>query len=242
VEAARERFSLAPEGSVLAGLAAGSSAADKADASLASLEEESVLGGSIPGALEDDDESRDDDERSSSAERGGAALRGPRPSDEGVQLTTTSVHDLDSEDEEDGFAPLQGDEDDDEGDHSRDRGARDRDGAEAGMDLDDDRSPADDDEDEGVERGAEPEASDKDWHERTLRMMQFCQQNLQESDSFTYQDLAARSRRRIVASLFFEILQLKTWDRIHLHQDEPYSSIAVSRGPKFDDPIPNARS
>mmetsp|Transcript_36913 Transcript_36913/g.60020 ORF Transcript_36913/g.60020 Transcript_36913/m.60020 type:complete len:700 (+) Transcript_36913:250-2349(+) len=80
--------------------------------------------------------------------------------------------------------------------------------------------------------------TESNWHQRTVNMMKLCSRLLEDKEELTYQSLAKGRKRRTVASCFFEILQLKTWDRIELSQDAPYENIIISRGPKFDDPLP----
>jgi cohesin complex subunit SCC1 len=45
--------------------------------------------------------------------------------------------------------------------------------------------------------------------------------------------------RRNAASVFFEMLQLKTWDFIEVEQTEPYGEITISPGLRFSEAPPN---
>ena len=47
--------------------------------------------------------------------------------------------------------------------------------------------------------------------------------------------------RRTAAGVFFELLQLKTWDFGELDQDEPYGDFAISAGSRFQEAPPNGR-
>jgi cohesin complex subunit SCC1 len=55
-------------------------------------------------------------------------------------------------------------------------------------------------------------------------------------DHLQFDQLSKNTSRRTAASVFFELLQLKTWDYIELDQDEPYGDITISAGPKFEEP------
>ncbi|GBG23954.1 NADH-ubiquinone oxidoreductase chain 2 [Hondaea fermentalgiana] len=94
-------------------------------------------------------------------------------------------------------------------------------------------------ESDGDASNVEEPTSDSKWHKRTANMLRLCRTVLDDRDTITYQFLAKNKNKRTVAGCFFEILQLKTWDRIDLAQDEPYGLIQIGRGPKFDDPIPS---
>lgn len=53
-----------------------------------------------------------------------------------------------------------------------------------------------------------------------------------------WSDLSEGHERRVVASAFFEILTLKTWDRIDVAQDAPYADIMITKSEFFDLPVP----
>ena len=77
------------------------------------------------------------------------------------------------------------------------------------------------------------------WNKRTVAMMQFLKDQLESAESITYQSLAQGRSRRTVAGCFFEILQLKTLNRIDV--DQPggsYADINITRGPSFEDSVP----
>ena len=46
---------------------------------------------------------------------------------------------------------------------------------------------------------------------------------------------AAGAKRRTAAGVFFETLQLKTWNFIDVEQPEAFGDITVSKGPRFEE-------
>ena len=54
-----------------------------------------------------------------------------------------------------------------------------------------------------------------------------------------FQDIAEHCTRRTAASVFFETLQLKTWDFIEVDQDEEYGPITITPGARFQEAPPN---
>jgi chromatin segregation and condensation protein Rec8/ScpA/Scc1 (kleisin family) len=56
--------------------------------------------------------------------------------------------------------------------------------------------------------------------------MHVCMCSLQEVVSF--QDLSAGVSKRVAAGCFLEVLQLKTWGRIRVQQEAPFSDILIS--------------
>ena len=56
----------------------------------------------------------------------------------------------------------------------------------------------------------------------------------------SYDELSKGCSRRTAASVFFELLQLKTWDFIELEQNNSYADIAVTKGTRYlEDPPEN---
>jgi hypothetical protein len=51
----------------------------------------------------------------------------------------------------------------------------------------------------------------------------------------SFDTLTSKSCRRTAASAFFEMLQLKTWDFIDLHQCESYGDISIVPGTRFNE-------
>lgn len=94
------------------------------------------------------------------------------------------------------------------------------------------------------------------WHKHTVRVLQHLQQNMRDPDRTTddddneeYENLPGQlqfqqmskhiSSRHNAASVFFELLQLKTWDFIELDQEEAYGDISISPGVRFHEAPPN---
>jgi chromatin segregation and condensation protein Rec8/ScpA/Scc1 (kleisin family) len=104
------------------------------------------------------------------------------------------------------------------------------------------------DDDESVARRRSEAQADQTheqrrWHSRTANMMKLLQRELPgDEDTVSYQSLAENRRRRTVAGCFFEVLQLKTWGRIDVQQDEAYGEITIKQGPKFANAIPATTS
>jgi len=111
-------------------------------------------------------------------------------------------------------------------------------------DEEEEETHGDTDEETNEEEEEEPRDSQfgdqRNWHPRTVKMMRLCEGLLENKEQVSYQSLAKGKRRHVVASCFFELLQLKTWDRIDLVQNEPYSTIDIGRGPKFTEGIPTS--
>lgn len=51
----------------------------------------------------------------------------------------------------------------------------------------------------------------------------------------SYNKLSAGCSRRTAAGVFFEMLQLKTWDFVELNQEKSYGDIIVTPGSRFDE-------
>jgi cohesin complex subunit SCC1 len=92
-------------------------------------------------------------------------------------------------------------------------------------------------EDDDVPRqdaGDDAVTSTTKWHNHTLKVYKLLTANMSaEGNSalphcVTFQELVQQQvSRRTAAGVFFELLQLKTWDFIDLDQDESYSIIMV---------------
>ena len=71
------------------------------------------------------------------------------------------------------------------------------------------------------------------WHKHTSKVYNLLKKHLDENDPtknrvVTFDGMTRGAvSRRTAAGVFFELLQLKTWDFIELEQDEPYSNIKV---------------
>lgn len=86
------------------------------------------------------------------------------------------------------------------------------------------------------EAGSELASSASKWHKHTVKVLSMLQRNLANPSEdkvdvpshLSYSQLSNDCSRRTAASVFFELLQLKTWDFIELDQDESYGDIKVS--------------
>jgi cohesin complex subunit SCC1 len=91
------------------------------------------------------------------------------------------------------------------------------------------------------------------WHPHTKKVMSMLETQFEVHDDVSYNKISgvnapkgkratAESKkvgRRTAAGVFFELLQLKTWDFIEVAQpDGAYADIFVSKGPRFDDGAP----
>lgn len=91
------------------------------------------------------------------------------------------------------------------------------------------------------EAGGEVVTSSSKWHKHTVKVLNLLKRNIsrdtegptdEESSTkksqLSYDQLSKDCSRRTAASVFFELLQLKTWDFIDVEQDESYGDITVS--------------
>lgn len=117
---------------------------------------------------------------------------------------------------------------------------------------------AGDDDKEGDDRqgqGDELVSHTSKWHKHTVRVFGMLKRNIQsrspdEDDEeemekpaqLSYNKLSAGCSRRTAAGVFFEMLQLKTWDFVELNQEKSYGDIQISPGLRFDEPPPSASS
>jgi cohesin complex subunit SCC1 len=79
------------------------------------------------------------------------------------------------------------------------------------------------------------------WHKHTVKVYSMLKDNMAapgegpdeageepKPGRMSYDKLSTGCSRRTAAGVFFELLQLKTWDYIDLDQDESYGDIKVS--------------
>jgi len=99
--------------------------------------------------------------------------------------------------------------------------------------------------DEGDTRqsvGDELVSSNSKWHKHTIKVFSLLKSRLGDAEGMephlSYNALTEGCERRTAVNVYFELLQLKTWDFIELNQDEPYGDIIVSPGPKFAEDVP----
>lgn len=75
------------------------------------------------------------------------------------------------------------------------------------------------------------------WSDRTKKMYNYLSEKFDENDSdqLNYQQLIAGKRKETAAATFFELLVLKSRNKIDLIQDEPYSDIFITKTDDFVD-------
>jgi cohesin complex subunit SCC1 len=99
----------------------------------------------------------------------------------------------------------------------------------------------DDEEDPRQEAGDNAVSSMGKWHKHTVKVYSMLKDNMAipgegqdeageepKPGQMSYDTLSTGCSRRTAAGVFFELLQLKTWDYIDLDQDESYGDIKVS--------------
>ena len=82
--------------------------------------------------------------------------------------------------------------------------------------------------------GATRDASAK-WHPHTVKVLDMLRKNMEGEDTLNYNDLSKGCSRRTAAGVFFELLQLKSWNYIELQQGGAYGDIVIAKGAKFDE-------
>lgn len=83
------------------------------------------------------------------------------------------------------------------------------------------------------EAGGDLISSDSKWHKHTVKVFSMLKNQLGQKEGgsaheLSYDMLSNGCSRHTAASVFFELLQLKTWDFIELDQADSYGNIAVS--------------
>jgi len=75
------------------------------------------------------------------------------------------------------------------------------------------------------------------WHPHTVKVLDLIKRNMATSDHepLCYNDLSQGCSRRTAAGVFFELLQLKTWDFLELAQVEDYGDIQITQGSRFNE-------
>ncbi|GMH91521.1 hypothetical protein TrST_g5336 [Triparma strigata] len=81
------------------------------------------------------------------------------------------------------------------------------------------------------------DAAGNKWHPHTAKVLSMLKSNMSGSKSLSFDALSVGCSRRTAAGVFFELLQLKTWDYIEVEQTEAYGDIAVAKGVKFDEEV-----
>mmetsp|Transcript_7240 Transcript_7240/g.10369 ORF Transcript_7240/g.10369 Transcript_7240/m.10369 type:complete len:857 (+) Transcript_7240:255-2825(+) len=101
------------------------------------------------------------------------------------------------------------------------------------------------------EQGDELISSNSKWHKHTVKVLEMLKrsmvvksdeelgENMQKIHQLSYDKLSYGTSRRTACSVFFELLQLKTWDFIELHQEESYADIKISPGNRYQEDPPS---
>ena len=83
------------------------------------------------------------------------------------------------------------------------------------------------------------------WHKHTVKVLDMLKKNMAKNaedegkpDQLFYDKLSDGVSRRTACGVFFELLQLKTWDFIELDQQESYSDIKIVPGIRFNEEPP----
>lgn len=96
-----------------------------------------------------------------------------------------------------------------------------------------------DEDDPRQEAGTELASSNTKWHKHTVRVLQLFQRSMgnkggdtdvhgnPKADHLSFDELSKSCSRRTASGVFFELLQLKTWDFIEVDQGESYGDITV---------------
>ena len=162
----------------------------------------------------------------------------PDDDDEEDEPVDAPAVDFYNDDEEAGVAAARGDEDD------------------LDLGLVNDMSVDSEDEDaEDRQALGDVASSATKWHKHTVRVFQHLKKSMRDpdqehdSDDEEQEDLPAQvefheitkkvTSRRNAASIFFEMLQLKTWDFIEVEQTDAYGAITISPGVRFSEAPPN---
>jgi cohesin complex subunit SCC1 len=120
------------------------------------------------------------------------------------------------------------------------------------LDLGDDE---DDKEERQVANHDVPVLSTSKWHRNTEKVYAMLRRNMTLShldhpdaeenewnnkpNHLMFERMSKGSSRRTAAGVFFELLQLKTWDYIDLEQDVSYGDIKILPGLKFGEHPPS---
>lgn len=112
---------------------------------------------------------------------------------------------------------------------------------------------------DGKEEGDDPRQTVGDdlvshtskWHKHTIRVFGMLRRNMRSRNvdeldeeemekptQLGYNKLSAGCSRRTATGVFFEMLQLKTWDFVELNQDKSYGDITITPGLRFDEAPP----
>jgi cohesin complex subunit SCC1 len=116
--------------------------------------------------------------------------------------------------------------------------------------LNEDLIGEDEDDDPRQSIGDELVSSNSKWHKHTITVYNFLKRKMADPNSkddenedkpsvIVFDDLSKDCSRRNAAAVFFELLQLKTWDYVELGQEESYGTIKIAPGAKFSEEAPS---
>ncbi len=95
------------------------------------------------------------------------------------------------------------------------------------------------------EQGDVQVSSGSKWHKHTVKVLGMLKENMDTSEKnenepnyLSYDKLSIGVSRRTACGVFFELLQLKTWDFIELDQEESYADIKIAPGTRFHEDPP----
>ena len=109
------------------------------------------------------------------------------------------------------------------------------------MELSDD-DEEDDDDDHRQAAGAEIVSTNSKWHKHTVKVLEMLQRTMPKDDEqLSFDAISKGCSRRTAASVFFELLQLKTLDFVEVEQDVSYGDIAIAPGLRFREEPPAAK-
>jgi len=91
-------------------------------------------------------------------------------------------------------------------------------------------------------QGDELLSSKTKWHKHTVKVFEMLKRNMNTSggrEHLNFDKLSNGCSRRTASSVFFELLQLKTWDFIELEQKQSYCDIKIIPGDRFSEEAPS---
>jgi Conserved region of Rad21 / Rec8 like protein len=105
----------------------------------------------------------------------------------------------------------------------------------------------DHEEDQRQESGTELASSSCKWHKHTVSVLLMLQRNMgnagpvdeDKNCHLVFGECSKNFDRRTATGVFFEILQLKTWDFVKVEQKEAYGDIRISPGNRFAEEAPS---
>jgi cohesin complex subunit SCC1 len=87
------------------------------------------------------------------------------------------------------------------------------------------------------------------WHPNTMRMCKLLRTRIaaaakekphERPPTVAFSQVTRNARRTKAANLFWEVLQLKTWDFIEVDQEHAYDDVQITAAARFHEAIPRA--